>query len=221
MKLLAPNGKPSNLTPEQYSLVRSVAFKKWFGDWEKLTYAKLKDAAMDEVTLERLSKNVSKVVDENGEPLVVYHGTKDKFYVFDLSHFGKTDMGFFGKGFYFTKSKETAETYASITDWDKINDTYNENGIVLSFFMNLKNPVIVKSKSDFVNASGKREIREGFDGKIVIPNSLHSSNTEYIAFESNQIKLADGSNTTFDSNNADIRYANGGNINFTYEIGGL
>ena len=32
--LLAPNGKPSNLTPEQYKLVRTPAFKKWFGDWE-------------------------------------------------------------------------------------------------------------------------------------------------------------------------------------------
>lgn len=33
-KLLAPNGKPSNLTPEQYRLVRTKAFKDWFGDWE-------------------------------------------------------------------------------------------------------------------------------------------------------------------------------------------
>ena len=33
-KHLAPNGKPSNLTPEQYKLVRTPAFKKWFGDWE-------------------------------------------------------------------------------------------------------------------------------------------------------------------------------------------
>ena len=33
--LLAPNGKPSNLTPEQYKLVRSKSFISWFGDWEK------------------------------------------------------------------------------------------------------------------------------------------------------------------------------------------
>ena len=33
--LLAPNGNPSYLTPEQYKLVRSPAFKEWFGDWEK------------------------------------------------------------------------------------------------------------------------------------------------------------------------------------------
>jgi len=33
-KLKAPNGKPSNLTPEQWKLVRTPQFKAWFGDWE-------------------------------------------------------------------------------------------------------------------------------------------------------------------------------------------
>jgi len=65
---LAPNGKPSNLTPEQYKLVRTPDFKKWFGDWENDT------------------ENASKVVDENGEPLVVYHGTNSKFNVFDVNN---------------------------------------------------------------------------------------------------------------------------------------
>ena len=35
-RLLAPNGKPSNLTERQYAQVRTKAFKEWFGDWEKL-----------------------------------------------------------------------------------------------------------------------------------------------------------------------------------------
>ena len=43
-ELLAPNGKPSNLTPEQYKLVRTPAFKAWFGDWEKLALTKLNDS---------------------------------------------------------------------------------------------------------------------------------------------------------------------------------
>ena len=54
----APNGKPTNLTERQWLQVRTKAFKDWFGDWEN-------DPA-----------NASKVVDENGEPLVVYHGAK-------------------------------------------------------------------------------------------------------------------------------------------------
>ena len=37
-RLLAPNGKPSNLTERQYVHVRTKAFKEWFGDWETLAY---------------------------------------------------------------------------------------------------------------------------------------------------------------------------------------
>ena len=35
-RLLAPNGKVSNLTEKQYAQVRIKAFKDWFGDWEKV-----------------------------------------------------------------------------------------------------------------------------------------------------------------------------------------
>lgn len=34
--LLAPNGEPSHLTPQQYRQVRTPEFKRWFGDWEKV-----------------------------------------------------------------------------------------------------------------------------------------------------------------------------------------
>lgn len=61
----------------------SEAFKRWFGD--------------------------SKVVDENGEPLVVYHGTrKAGFMVFDTDGRGKTD----GTGAFFTESLRGASTYS-------------------------------------------------------------------------------------------------------------
>lgn len=48
--LLAPNGKPSNLTPEQYRQVRTPEFKKWFGDWEKV--ARFKAAVEKIMTME-------------------------------------------------------------------------------------------------------------------------------------------------------------------------
>lgn len=51
----APNGQQTNLTERQWLQVRTPAFKAWFGDWENDP------------------ENASKVVDENGEPLVVYH----------------------------------------------------------------------------------------------------------------------------------------------------
>lgn len=40
----APNGNPTNLTERQWLQVRTKAFKKWFGDWEK--YAKLRNATV-------------------------------------------------------------------------------------------------------------------------------------------------------------------------------
>lgn len=45
--------------------VDTPEFKRWFGDWE------------------RDPENASKVVDENGEPLAVYHGTDENFDEFD------------------------------------------------------------------------------------------------------------------------------------------
>lgn len=63
----APNGKSTNLNERQWLQVRTKAFKNWFGDWENDP------------------KNASKVVDENGEPLVVYHGSPKQFSIFDKS----------------------------------------------------------------------------------------------------------------------------------------
>lgn len=38
-----------------------------------------------------LQENSSKIVDENGEPMVVYHGTNSEFTVFDKDEIGKTE----------------------------------------------------------------------------------------------------------------------------------
>lgn len=77
----APNGNPTNLTEKQWLQVRTKAFKEWFGDWEN-------DPA-----------NASKVVDENGEPLVVYHGTLAEFSKFDRNKLGEAT----GRGYYTDK----------------------------------------------------------------------------------------------------------------------
>ncbi|MDR2674568.1 MAG: zeta toxin family protein [Opitutaceae bacterium] len=92
----APNGKDTNLTELQWVHVRTPSFKRWFGDWEN-------DPA-----------NASKVLDENGEPLVLYHGTPASFSVFDNSK-GKSNTNAYGadKGFFFTSSRDVAMTYAT------------------------------------------------------------------------------------------------------------
>lgn len=70
----------------------------------------LEEALKASTTLIQNSK-VSKVVDENGEPLLVYHGTNSNFNTFDIARFGRTDQGDRGMGFYFSENKSISERY--------------------------------------------------------------------------------------------------------------
>ena len=177
--LLAPNGNPSNLTPEQYKLVRTPEFKEWFGDWENSP------------------ETSSKVVDENNEPLVVYHGSNNRFNKFNLKNFGRTDNGYFGIGFYFTPQLDYAEYYGKSNPKKK--------QIILECFLNIRNPTITFTEKDWV--------RNYSDGLLYF---INFNNVKYLrevlALKPNQIKLADGTNTTFDANNPDIRFDEGGKI---------
>ena len=180
-KHLAPNGKPSNLTHEQWHLVRTPEFKAWFGDWEN-------DPA-----------NASKVVDENGEPLPVYHGSSVDFNLFENKprKIGRRKTS--AKGFYFTKDKWSATQYAG------------SDGFVKSYFLKILNYPSKKDKKvleyanidDYLFDYGKTINRFGYDGAIDVQG-------DFIVWNPEQIKLADGSNTTFDGSNPDIRYKEGG-----------
>lgn len=105
----APNGADSILFGELLNVtngdrtqtlilkakVYSNEFFKWFGNWTSED-----------------KENVSKVIDENGEPKVMYHGTDHgDFKKFDLKYFGKTDNGDNGRGFYFAYEKDVALGY--------------------------------------------------------------------------------------------------------------
>jgi len=217
--LIAPNGKKSNLTPEQYKLVRTPEFKKWFGDWENDP------------------KNASQVVDENGEPLVVYHGTyaKEPFYTFDLEkadlgfHFGTKEQAknrsttkFFIEGFksyvssYFLNIKPLFEV-SDIGEWE-----YPQRYIDMLISDNIIDEKIAKEKG-FLSAYYREDnvkIREYIKSKygdsvgFIYNNKYEGDGKSFIVLSPNQIKLADGTNTTFDSENNDIRYAEGGEVNF-------
>jgi hypothetical protein len=202
--LIAPNSMPSNLTPEQYNLVRTPAFKKWFGDWENDP------------------QNASKVVDENGEPLVVYHFTRSDFTIFKPQYYSYHDT------FFFTPYK---------------NGDFNYRGDrIINVFLNIKKLSILSNidkknwsrpvyEDKFIIESQKDESQSQvtFDGSIFkgIPNSTGikfikaiDEKEIIVAFNPNDIKLADGTNTTFDPNNPDIRYKQGGNTK-TYWYKGL
>lgn len=191
-ELLAPNGKPSNLTTEQYKLVRTPEFKKWFGDWENDP------------------DNASKVVDKNGEPMVVYHGTNSDFTIFNLEKVGSNiDYGMWGSGFYFSPYRSFSKSYGNK---------------ILKLFLNIKNPFVrnpnlTGTESKFKPVYGKKELsielrnqilQANFDGVIHHESGEKNKIMQIVAFEPNQIKLADGTNTTFDKNNNDIRFDKGG-----------
>lgn len=119
--LKAPNGEPTRLYEKQWLEVRTTAFKAWFGDWE------------------HTPEQASKVLDCNGEPMVVYHGTPSSHY--DFSVFCMYDEGIF-----FAEHKYVADRYA---------DRSSDRGIVREVFLNIRNPKLINTvKYEFNGFSG-------------------------------------------------------------------
>jgi hypothetical protein len=246
--LISPNGKPSNLTPEQYKLVRTPAFKKWFGDWESAREEAISNSDKNDYTSmlpytykgvnNKFYKGVSKVMMK--EPMIVWHGSSEEFNIFD----NKKGL----PSFYFSSKKEVSKLYGSI---------------VKPYYLNIKNPIVfyadcseyqgldnmvhrlmnslISSKKGnkeviVYNYGAEYVIKPENDGIIIV--NIVDANIEdmlddygnddvniikydklrdkycsdvFIAYSPKQIKLADGSNTTFDDSNPDIRFKDGGN----------
>lgn len=303
-KLLAPNGKPSNLTEKQYAQVRTKAFKDWFGDWEngtiftannvdnieelkrkypstlpnkfyhhstnkfgrqpfdsregtkerlhiigrlitdkvdalvvenpnsdnKISHITLATAIgikpfesnkelqlhqdkiqplddyVDTTFRNNISNDVSKVVDENGEPLVVQHNSMSG----DITQFDKNRRGsnggtLFGKGFYFSTNSDYNSLFGK-----KVYDV----------FLNIKNPLNSdkNSPSYHIYEEYKLDIafgdeddtqtflkNKGYDGVIAV-NKSENNTIEYVAWDSNQIKSATDNIGTFSGENNNIYY---------------
>lgn len=170
-------------------------FYKWFGD--------------------------SKVVDEQGRPLVVYHGTNAEFSVFDKSK--QKGSSYYGKGFYFT-------------NWSDVS-TYGK--IKMPLYLNIKNPLIIK-EGDISSLKAAEDIigvhpdmpdeqkewdfegwakytlgyrsdiegniesvlsSKGYDGVIILDTENDGQRNKYIAFDSNQIKSTSNRGTYSESDN--------------------
>jgi len=175
--LIAPNGKKSNLTPELYKLVRTPEFKSWFGDWENDP------------------ESASKVVDENGEPLVCYHGSRSEFNEFKINEKSNWDI------FWFSPNYESAKMYAE-------DDEYEGTPNIYKCFLNVRN-ISKTYPFDLNKYDGFIDYKIEMDW-IKFKQIKHIQVVQVV--NSNQIKLADGTNTTFDSNNPDIRYKVGGKV---------
>lgn len=197
-KLLAPNDKPSNLPERLYAIVRTKEFKDWFGDWQNDP------------------ENASKVLDKNGEPLVVYHNTPFKFNVFDMDHESRILPGV-SEPFGHVGTQETANTI---------------KGNQLALFLNARNPlytddfvhetasymlselykqgIISRERYSSLRGISNSELRKlmlslGYDG-TKYENKAEGGGISYSFISPNQIKLADGENTTFSRTNDNIHF---------------
>ena len=125
--MTAPNGQPTNLTEDQWVATRTQAFKDYFGDWQN-------DPA-----------NASVVLDENGEPLVVYHGSR----MAGFDKFGRGEARD-SQGIYTTPNRRAAESYATSKEEWKSGQTMPEAELgvpdhhgVYSLFVNMRNPKVI------------------------------------------------------------------------------
>ena len=167
------NDVNSNYVQTQDRQIYLDNFKEWFGDWEND------------------SENASKIVDEDGKPLVVYHGTDADFTVFDKTK-GRSGMDIQGMFF---------------SPWELDAGGYGSN--VRAFYLNIKNPapeglaykVLNKfAGENYAGIKAREELeRMGYDG-------VNNGDEEYIAFYPEQIKSATDNIGTFDKNNPDIQY---------------
>lgn len=198
----APNGKPTNLNEQQWLQVRTKAFKDWFGDWEN-------DA-----------KNSSKVVDENGEPLVVYHftdeSTLNNFANDREAYFTSDESGEFIFEPYKNNRKNRIACFLNIkspvgSDNAYFRD-YNTGSILPERIndttrLNRESQIesIKRLQENYPNADGVvRDYSFGIVDKTFRKREGYT-NVEFITFNPNQIKSATDNNGDFSTENDDIR----------------
>lgn len=215
--MTAPNGEKTKLDAEQWATVRTTNFKNWFGDWENDP------------------ENASKVVDENGEPMVVWHGRSAEFNTFEKKEGVRFVMGLEDKvkaeGFFFSPDKGLAEEFAS-------NSSRHRGGKanVVPCFLNIRRPMDLTGEDydriyedvtgweymvgmdtqdnlwGIMDEEGMADkIKEkGYDGAIFVEevdDSYEPTKISYCALDANQIKSAENNNGDFSADNNDIRFS--------------
>ena len=198
----------SNVNKKINKITQSKQFVRWFGDWQNSP------------------KSASKVVDGNGEPLVVYHQTGNDFTVFDTKHTGAGEFD----------SEMPTGIFMKPTN-SNIGLSGNKQ---MALYANIRNPLTVNNRAELVrfyeqNIDGYKEAREdinnidseyeaskkaksliddyfrnsNYDG-VIVNNDVGSfgrSTKTYIAFSNTQVKSATDNIGTFDGENPDIKYA--------------
>lgn len=180
------------------SVTQSQQFKRWFGDWQN-------DPA-----------HASKVVNADGTPKVVYHGTNEEFTVFDLSKSGK-NYGETSEGLFFFTNKKSGYQDSAL-DYAEAAAQSGGKATVGEYYLSIRNPLRLYSDGYYTptayfdqNAQDVYEkylSGENYDG-IIIENRNKSVDDSVIYLLDNptQIKSATDNIGTFDGKNPDIRYS--------------
>jgi len=121
---IAPNGMSSNLNRMQWLIVRTEAFKDWFGDWE--------------------NEQGCHCLDENGEPILLHHGGHgiESAEEFSDEYAGDNTGNNSHGGFHFVDSLDVAQDYGRQSFLRKYQDnpeTMIADGIVSEEFMESDN----------------------------------------------------------------------------------
>ena len=157
----------------------------------------------------------SKVVDADGKPLTVYHGTqKAGFDVFhEGSHFGtkeQVDALLYDKGRVrkqlMSRPGESGEFYRRNIESGQSRE-FGVDDSIYPVYLSIKNPKRVIDAGDTTGwmQEIKRAKAEGHDG-LVYANNVEAVGDSYVAFNPEQVKSATGNRGTFDPSNPDIRY---------------
>lgn len=149
-------------------MTKTEAFKRWFGD--------------------------SKVVDANGKPLVVYHGTDADFEAFDTRASRRLIDTGQAMGSWFASSPEAANIFGSERS------TSGQN--VIPAYLHMKKPLEVTSYRELVDMAWKFDgrfsslrqylIKKGYDGVILRGSTTDGGpvRDDFVVFEPTQIKSA-------------------------------
>lgn len=188
---------------------------RWFAGGEQMPDAMLRPDNIEEFMAQselmrdpRFRKYFegSKMIDQYGEPLKMYHGTKGDINIFDNGRIGQSDFGASGRGFYFSQDPSTAGLYAEMAK-----GIGNPN--ILPTYLSVRNPMELgamiprdKRESELLT---QRALDLGHDA-IIVRNPKDNLMDEVVVFDPRQIKSAIGNRGTYDPLDPDITKARGG-----------
>lgn len=137
----------------------------------------------------------SQVVNEDGSPKIVYHGTNQNFNTFASQN----------GAYWFSESEDYAESMMEERGGGEVKQAY----------LNMRNPYRATldpgrfSDPSYETPILRKAKAEGYDG-VIIENSSKDplvADTFYVVFDPRQIKSATDNAGTFDGMNPDIRYS--------------